>query len=112
MRHKFQRILEADNRLLDAFAAGEATAADAPFIQPEATEKAHLLWRRRQALKGSVAETYLREARGIACPFSSTLGFLAERNEHRPRCSPFLGSPKSPNPGPSESTPERSRACI
>ncbi|WP_454616489.1 DUF7146 domain-containing protein [Bradyrhizobium cenepequi] len=39
-------------------------------------QKARWLWSRRQPISGTIAERYLREARGITCPLPSTLGFL------------------------------------
>jgi hypothetical protein len=47
--------------------------------------KAAWLWRTRQPLVGSIAETYLRQARGITCPLPPTLGFLpAHTPTHHP----------------------------
>jgi phage/plasmid primase-like uncharacterized protein len=47
-------------------------------------EKARWLWSKRQPISGSIAETYLREARSIACPLPPTLAFLAphSRGQH------------------------------
>jgi putative DNA primase/helicase len=47
-------------------------------------EKARWLWSRRKPISGTIAETYLRTARGIACPLPPTLGFLPVR-------APFAG---------------------
>src|SRR6266481_864619 len=38
--------------------------------------KARWLWSRRRPIAGTIAERYLRDARGITCPFPATLGFL------------------------------------
>jgi hypothetical protein len=46
--------------------------------------KAAWLWDRRQPLAGSIAERYLREARGYGGPLPATLGFLPARGEHGP----------------------------
>jgi hypothetical protein len=80
--------------------AGEYSTLSAPGIpaaKPEAEvaqdndharrqhEKAAWLWSERQPIKGTIAERYLREARGITCPLPSTLGFLPSRKpEHHP----------------------------
>ena len=42
-------------------------------------DKARWLWSQRQPLAGSIAEFYLREARGITCTLPPTLGFLSPR---------------------------------
>jgi hypothetical protein len=42
-------------------------------------EKARWLWSQRQRITGSIAEAYLREARGITCALPPTLGFLQPR---------------------------------
>jgi hypothetical protein len=46
--------------------------------------KALALWRGRQPLRGSLGETYLREARGYHGRIPSTLGFLPVRDEFLP----------------------------
>jgi hypothetical protein len=47
-------------------------------------DKAAWLWSQRQPIAGTIAETYLREARGIACPLPATMGYLPSRKpEHR-----------------------------
>ncbi|MGY8682460.1 toprim domain-containing protein [Bradyrhizobium sp. UFLA05-153] len=51
----------------------------------EQRRKASWLWSNRQPIAGTIAEMYLREARGITCPLPPTLGFLPPRKaEHRP----------------------------
>jgi putative DNA primase/helicase len=48
-------------------------------------EKATWLWRCRRSIAGTVAETYLREARGYHRPIPSTLAFLPpSKPDHRP----------------------------
>ena len=42
------------------------------------------LWQRRRPIAGSIAETYLREARGYGGPLPATLGFLPSRGDHHP----------------------------
>jgi hypothetical protein len=46
--------------------------------------KALGLWRLRQPIRGSIAETYLREARAYQGPLPPTLGFLPARGDHAP----------------------------
>jgi len=47
--------------------------------------KADWLWSQREPIRGTVAEVYLRETRGIACPLPGTLAFLPpSKPEHHP----------------------------
>ena len=57
------------------------------------------LWRRRQPIVGSVAERYLREARGYEGPIPATLGFLPPWREHPPAMIAALGLATEPEPG-------------
>jgi putative DNA primase/helicase len=48
--------------------------------------KAAWLWSQRRPITGTIAETYLREARGITCPLPARLGFLQSRKaDQHPR---------------------------
>src|SRR5438094_729787 len=53
----------------------------------------------RQPLSGSIAETYLREARGYRGPLPPTLGFLPTRGEYPPAMIAAFGLPDEPEPG-------------
>jgi hypothetical protein len=57
------------------------------------------LWRRREPVVGSVAERYLREARGYDGPIPATLGFLPPWGEHPPAMIAALGLATEPEPG-------------
>ncbi|HEV2562357.1 MAG TPA: toprim domain-containing protein [Rhizomicrobium sp.] len=48
----------------------------------DATTVARSLWKRREPIERTVAETYLREARAYRDPIPATLGFLPARGEH------------------------------
>ena len=61
--------------------------------------KAVWLWRSRQPIRGSIAETYLREARGYTGPLPTTLGFLPARDEYPPAMIACFGIPTEPEPG-------------
>src|SRR5262245_39982184 len=62
--------------------------------------KAKLLWSQRRPITGSVAERYLREARGVGGGFPATLGFLPPlRSEHHPALIAAVGIPDEPAPG-------------
>lgn len=64
--------------------------------------KARWLWSKRRPLIGSIAETYLREARGysgpIPPPLPATLGFLPARGDHGPAMIAAFGVPDEPEP--------------
>ena len=58
-------------------------------------EKAGWLWGHRRPLAGSIAETYLRAARGYGGPLPATLGFLApSRSEQHPALIAAFGLPR------------------
>lgn len=60
--------------------------------------KAQYFWRQRQPLVGSVAETYLRQARGYGGALPPTLGFLPARGEHPPALIAAFGIATEPEP--------------
>ena len=63
-------------------------------------EKAATLWRRSLPATGSIAEIYLRQARGYRGPISPTLAFLpAMKPEHHPAMIAAFGVPDEPEPG-------------
>jgi hypothetical protein len=92
---------------------GSAISPDPVVIQrarAEATErerlacadrlsKARWLWSKRRPLAGSIAERYLREARGYMGPLPATLGFLAARGDHGPAMIATFGLASEPEPG-------------
>src|SRR5262249_52964604 len=57
------------------------------------------LWGRRRTLRGSIAERYLREVRGIKCVLPLTLGFLPAWREHPPALITAFSIPPEPVPG-------------
>ena len=57
------------------------------------------MWRNRQPIAGTIAETYLRQARGIRCPLPSTLGFLPARDDYPPAMIAAFGMATEPEPG-------------
>jgi hypothetical protein len=65
----------------------------------ERLSKARWLWANRQQIHGSVAETYLRDARGYHGPIPPTLAFLPARGEHGPSMIAAFGIPEEPEPG-------------
>lgn len=102
---------------LDSCSFGEAIATlanDFRTVQPEVRtppksgsnneaeqhRKAHYLWHTRQPLAGSIAETYLRKARGYRGPLPPTLAFLAPRKvEHHPALIACFANCSEPEPG-------------
>jgi hypothetical protein len=65
----------------------------------ERLSKARWLWSRRRPLAGSIAETYLREARGYRGLLPATLAFLPARGEYGPAMIAAFGLPEEPEPG-------------
>jgi hypothetical protein len=57
------------------------------------------LWQRRRPIAGSIAETYLREARGYGGPLPATLGLLPSRGDHHPAMIAAFGLALEVEPG-------------
>jgi hypothetical protein len=57
------------------------------------------LWQHRRPIAGSIAETYLREARGYGGPLPATLGFLPPRGDHHPAMIAAFGLALEVEPG-------------
>jgi hypothetical protein len=65
----------------------------------ERLSKARWLWSKRKPIAGTIAETYLREARGYSGPLPVTLGFLPARGQHGPAMIAAFGMAYEPEPG-------------
>jgi CHC2 zinc finger/Toprim domain len=73
---------------------------DYKFSDHKQSAKASWLWARRQPIAGSVAETYLREVRGISCPLPKTLAFLPARSDgQHPAMIGAFAPPAESEPG-------------
>jgi hypothetical protein len=90
-----------DLRTTDASLRAANAEADDGYAGQQA-RKAAWLWQQRQPLAGSLAERYLREARGYGGPLPATIGFLPPRNGRHPAMiSAFaLTSEHEPEPEP------------
>jgi hypothetical protein len=62
-------------------------------------ETARWLWAQREPLAGSIAETYLRKARGYAGPLPATLGFLRPFKDYPPSLIAAFAMPEEAEPG-------------
>jgi hypothetical protein len=81
-------------------AKARAEAAErARVLTAERLSKALWLWRARQPIAGSIAERYLREARGYGGPLPTTLGFLPARGEHPSAMIAAFGLAREVEPG-------------
>ena len=65
----------------------------------ERIAKVRWLWSRRLPIVGTVAETYLRHARGYGGPLPGTLGFLPPRGVHAPAMIAAFGLAREIEPG-------------
>jgi hypothetical protein len=68
-------------------------------LKAERLSLAHWLWTKRRPIAGSLAETYLRSARGYGGPLPATLGFLPARGEHPPAMIAAFGLAHEIEPG-------------
>jgi hypothetical protein len=81
-------------------AAARADAAERERTSAnERLAKALWLWKSRKPIAGSVAETYLRQARGYRGQIPPTLGSLPPRNDHGPAMIAAFGIACEPEPG-------------
>src|SRR5262245_9189380 len=62
-------------------------------------DKARWLWSQSHSIRGTLAETYLREARGYHGPIPNTLRFLPSRDDYLPAMIAAFGLPDEPEPG-------------
>jgi hypothetical protein len=69
------------------------------IVVAERLAKARWLWARHIPIVNSIAETYLRTARGYGGPLPSTLGYLPPRGDHGPAMIAAFGFPNEPEPG-------------
>jgi hypothetical protein len=77
-----------------------AEAAERDRVRKEdRLTKALWLWSQRKPIAGTIAERYLREARGITCPLPTTLGFLPATSEYPPAMIAAFGLAHETEPG-------------
>jgi hypothetical protein len=67
--------------------------------EAEQHRKAAWLWSQRRPIQGSIAETYLREARKITCPLPPTLAFLPPSGDYPPSMIAAYALPNEIEPG-------------
>jgi hypothetical protein len=79
----FDREAKPPDHTKLARARAEAAQRD-QITKAERLAKARWLWSQRQPIGRSIAETYLRDARGYGGPLPPTLGFLPARDEYSP----------------------------
>jgi Toprim domain len=68
-------------------------------LKAERLGKAQWLWSKRMPIAGSIAETYLRRARGYGGPLPATLGFLPACGEYPPAMIAAFGLAHEIGPG-------------
>jgi hypothetical protein len=81
-----------------ARARAEAAERDR-ILKAERLGKAQWLWSIRRPIAGSIAEIYLRSARGYGGPLPATLGFLPSRGDHPPAMIAAFGMATECEPG-------------
>jgi hypothetical protein len=83
-----------------AIARAKAKAAKHErFVSAKRLSTARWSWGRRQPIAGTIAETYLREARGYQGPIPSTLSFLPASDDHAPAMIAAFGLADESEPG-------------
>jgi hypothetical protein len=81
-----------------AKARAEAAQRDQDY-HAKRLRMAQWLWSQRESISGTIAETYLRLARGYRGPLPTTLGFLPARGDYPPAMIAAFGLPSEPEPG-------------
>jgi hypothetical protein len=76
----------------------EAAARDRA-LWAERLDKAQWLWSQRRPIVGTIAEVYLRQARGYGGPLPPTLGFLPTRGDYPPAMIAAFGLAHEIEPG-------------
>jgi hypothetical protein len=83
-----------------ALARVQAEAAERERVAAaKSLAKARRLWVRRRPIAGSIAERYLREARGYGGPLPATLGFLPASDRYPPAMIAAFGLAHEVEPG-------------
>ncbi len=83
-----------------SLAKARAEAAERDRVhKADRLAKARWLWSKRRPIAGTIAERYLREARGIHCPLPATLDFLPAHGEHPPAMVAAFGLAHETDPG-------------
>jgi hypothetical protein len=70
-----------------------------PSLSPDEQVKAQWFWRQRKPVAATIAEVYLRQARGYSGVIPPTLGFLPSRGDHAPALIAAFGMATGPEPG-------------
>jgi hypothetical protein len=84
----------------EKLAAARAQAAERDHeLRLERLGKARWLWSHRIPIAGSIAERYLREARGYSGPLPATLAFLPARGDYHPALISAFGLAHEVEPG-------------
>jgi hypothetical protein len=81
-----------------AKARAEAAERDR-ILKAKRLSAARSLWSIRKPIIGSIAEAYLRSARGYGGPLPATLGFLPARGDHPPAMIAAFGLAREIEPG-------------
>ena len=93
-----------------AIERAKAEAAERDRIgKAERLSKAQWLWSRSRPPIGTIAERYLRDARGYAGPLPATLRFLPPRGDHGPAMLAAFGMAIEPEPGRLDIKPDAIR---
>jgi len=90
---------EREHRRVEAEHEAERARREAEAEAESRRALARRLWSMRRPIAGTIAETYLRRARGYGGAIPATLGFLPARGEHGPALIAAFGMATEPEPG-------------
>jgi hypothetical protein len=96
----YAAIRRKDDKLLEPGQTAPEPVKGSIEYEHRQHEKAAWLWSRRRPIAGTIAEKYLRQARGITCALPPTLAFLPSRKpEHHPAMIAAFALVDEPEPG-------------
>jgi hypothetical protein len=96
----YTAIRRKDRKLLELSDTAPEPVKGTSEYERRQHEKASWLWRQRRPIAGTIAERYLREARGITCALPTTLAFLPPtKPEHHPAMIAAFAVCDEPEPG-------------
>jgi len=92
-------IRRKDRNLLEEGRTAPEPAKGSSEYERRQHDKARWMWGRRRSISGTIAETYLREARRYTGPLPPTLAFLPPWREHNPAMIAAFALVDEPEPG-------------
>lgn len=95
----YAAIRRKDRNLLEGGQTAQKPVKGSSEYERQQHDKARWLWGQQRSIGGTIAETYLREARRYTGPLPPTLAFLPPWREHHPAMIAAFALVDEPAPG-------------